>query len=837
MTRHELVVVVLMALLAILSGCSTSTDLTGTAVPNSRPDTRVSGQPPTLLEAGYSVEFNWTGGDPDGRIVGYQWKISDNGVDGISPRDTLTVDPVSGAVINPWNYTTANDSLFYVLADQAGFEGDPEGFERSFRTHTFFVRAVDDKGAVDPSPAMITFTSTTIVPTCQAKFTEASNTFQVLSVPSTVNLSYDGADEDYELGTPTHVRFLLTPAQYEDEAGNLQNISSQYYYNLYGRELIDFEDPEWSDWQRFGATDEDRKISYPDQPDANFFLFAVQVRDTAGAVSIGKDYGNEVLNLRISANQFFPTLNLSEAFLGFTTQQQSSSIPAGQPLNFSWTADATSGYNGEIVSMRHGWDLADVEDANDPGWAVPPGLTEQNRFAEERSFANGEHSFWVRVEDDSGAVTVVRWNISITPFVSRDNQLNLLLLDQVHDYQTGRWPNAAGGTALDLEDFRNAYWRFLDEVGGVGGFNWTRDFVDHRDAIGFTYEDLVKYKVALLFARSHSDQALFQNFLPEGPLDRFVWLTPYQEKGGNMFLVGSQSLESFLEVQYYMVPLLFDSPVDEYVLNNTTFIIGFGDKELNDGTEIRRGPLMYPYATAGITALDWSVPLNKWIFGRRNRANEDRRVVCSALKQIKLADDFRAHHNIGPGAISSVINTNAEIDWRDPLASAGLDTMLNNPEGFPFPGDEFVNGVIADVATPMIPQTCEEFGYNGLCIEPMFTGVARFDWLREQVWDYGDDGWPSSIYSNNELREICGDMALTTYVDEEGNQIPFGTARTTGQTYGFFSYKMVEDKPVQLADVYWGFDPYRFEHAETKKAIMWVLSEYLQLPVEAGVAR
>ncbi len=834
MTMRVLATVSVLTLLAVLSGCSTSTDLTGSAVPNSRPDTRVTGQPPTLLEAGYTVEFNWTGGDPDGRIAGYQWKISDNGVDGISPRDTLTIDPLTGAVINPWHYTTANDSVFYVLADQADFPGDPEDYARSFRTHSFLIRAVDDKGAVDSSPAIITFTSTTIVPTCQARFTENSSTSQLLSVPTTVNLAYAGTDQDFELGTPTHVRFLLTPAYYTDDDGLLQPITGPYYYGLYGQELIDFEDPEWSDWQRYAETREERRVTYEDNPDASYWLFAVQVRDTAGAVSIGKTYGGEILNLRIADNQFFPGVTLNETFLGTTSQDQTSNIPAGQPLNFDWTVDAESAYNGEIVTMRHGWDLADVTDENDPGWAVPPGLTEQNRFAEERSFSNGEHSFWLKVVDDSGAQTVVRWNISITPFVSRENQLNLLVLDQVVDDQTGRWPAQDGSAALDNEDFRNAYYRFLDDVGGIADFTWSRDFVDQTESVDFNYEDLVKYKVTLMFARS-GEQELLSTFRPDGEADKFVWLSPYQEKGGNMFLVGSQSMESFLEVKGdYMVPLLFNSPVDTYSGGENTFTIGFGTKELNDGTEILRGPLMYPYATAGITALDWSVPLNKYIYGRtRNRANVDRTVVCSGIKQLKLNESFRANHNIGPGAISEIINTNPEIDWRDPTPAARLDTMLANPQGFPFPGDEFTNGVIADTPTPMIPQSCDG-GPNGQCIESMFTGVARFDWIREEVWAYGDDAWPGNTHTANELRTICGDMALTTYVGDDGVQVPLGTARTTGQTYGYFSYKMVEDKPVNLADIYWGFDPYRFDHVETKKAIKWVLIEYLELPEDSG---
>ena len=123
------------AAVVVMAGCSVDTELNGTPIPNNRPDTRVTGQPPTLLEAGYVVEFNWTGSDVDGLVKGFQWKISDNGTDGISPRDTMTIDPLTGAELNPWFYTEATDSVFYVLADQADFPGDPQdGTGRSFRT-------------------------------------------------------------------------------------------------------------------------------------------------------------------------------------------------------------------------------------------------------------------------------------------------------------------------------------------------------------------------------------------------------------------------------------------------------------------------------------------------------------------------------------------------------------------------------------------------------------------------------------------------------------------------------------------------------------------------------
>lgn len=830
MTRRELASVLMMIGLIVWGGCSINDELGGSAVPNSRPDTRVTGRPPTLLEAGFSVDFNWTGSDADGKIVGYQWKISNNGVDGISPRDTLTIDPLTGAVINPWHFTSRNDSTFYVLADQAGFPNDPEGFQRSFRTHSFLVRAVDDKGAVDPTPSLVSFTSTTLVPTCSANFASQDGSQSAIFVPSTVNLGYTGEDLDFELLTPTHVRFLWLPANYLGEDGVLRPIRNVSVYRQYGADLIDFEDPDWTPWQRYEATEADREISFPSQPLDEHFFFCVQVRDTAGAVSIGKTYGAEVLNLRVGS-QFYPGVNLFETFLGTASGSITSNlIPAGQPLNFFWFADASS-YNGRIVSMRHGWDLADRDDPNDPGWAVPPGLADQNRFAEERSFSNGDHAFHLRVEDDSGNVVQYRWNISIVPFVSREHQRNLVFLDQVNDANFSSWPDENGSIYYDNQTYRDEFYEFLGRSGGIDQFDLEADFVQITESNSFGYEDLVNYKVAMVLARGAVNaQGVLSRFRPLALDDeRFVFFDPYQAQGGNLFLLGNSSMEAFIQSAPYMTPVVFESPVDSYDTETESFMIGFGTKLLRDGSTIRRGLLTYPYATVGISSLDWNIPVSKNLYTRTIRGNNDRTSKCSAIKQLKLFEEFRTDHNIGPADIPNIINTHPDIDWRDPLPSAGLDTMLAIES--PFYADEFVDNAISDTPYPIVPQECDPlFSYNGLCIEPMFTGIARFDWIRNEMWNLGDEDWPSSVYSDNDLRDICGEMALTDYYPEVGDPVPNGTARVTGQIYGYLSYKKVPEKPVPYADVYWGFDPYRFEHQDARKAIMWVLRDYFHLP-------
>lgn len=802
-------------LLGLAAGCSTESDLGGVRIPNARPDTDITGQPPSLLEAGFVCEFNWNGSDADGKVVGFEWKISDNGTDGISARDTMTFDPISGAEVNPWRYTTANDSIFYVLADQPGYPGDPELDARSFRTHTIFVRAVDEKGAVDPSPAHISFTSTTLLPTCRVTFPQLGGR-SAKSVPRTLNIGWEGEDPDFDL-PPTKARFLWIDAVTPD--GGVIQIKS--VYEQWKDELIDFYDPRWSEWIDYKDTEEERRAQFKGLNGLETYLFAVQVQDTAGAVSIGKDYQIQVANLKVSETAFAPSVELKEVYLGQALNTSPrNQIAAGQPLNFSWTADASS-YNGNIVSYQHGWNVTNLDDVTDPGWSIGPGLSEQNKIAEQRSFtAGGLNYFYLKVTDDSERVVLYKWTLDVVPFVPPNEQDPLLVIDQVVDDNTGKWLDRLNNPR-DSEEYRNLYWQFLEGNDGVADFSWESDHFDHGSAAYVTYASIVGYKAVLIFARMHTSQAMLADFRARNNVDPFVYLTPYQQQGGNLFLVGESSLDSFIEVAKYYVPIVFDTR--EAPLNG--YLTSFGWKELPDGTLVERGPLMYHYATAGISSLDWTATGRKRIYARTNTVDTDRNARCVGLKALSLDPAFKGQHLIGPGALADTISANLVIDWQD--TEALQNGTLDLGTTFQFTEDEFVNANISGTrTTPIIEQQCE-LGPNGLCIEPMYRGIARYDWIREIRWSQGETNWPYSRYSHVELMDdYCGPLALSAL-----DTIQDGRARTNGRTFGYLSYKTVEDKPSGKADVYWGFDPYRFDEEDTQQAILWVL-EYFGLELK-----
>jgi hypothetical protein len=273
-----------------------------------------------------------------------------------------------------------------------------------------------------------------------------------------------------------------------------------------------------------------------------------------------------------------------------------------------------------------------------------------------------------------------------------------------------------------------------------------------------------------------------------------------------------------------MVPIIFDAIETVYIVDGESYIVGFGQIELPDGSVVPRGPTMYPYATAGITALDWTSPSTKTIYGRNRMARWDRKSDCAGLKGLALDPDFRAYHGVAPGAMADTFFTDQVIDWYDVVAAdSGNLELFNEQYSYQFRNDEFVDGNISSRTTPIVLQECPDIPSTpgGMCVEPMFTGISRMDWMREYMWAEGDADWPHSQYSDFELDDGCGPLGTTAYLG-----IPKSGAPTNDQTFGYFSYKMVEEKPSGKADVYWGFDPYRFDQEETKKAIRWVLDYF-----------
>ena len=100
--------------------------------------------------------------------------------------------------------------------------------------------------------------------------------------------------------------------------------------------------------------------------------------------------------------------------------------------------------------------------------------------------------------------------------------------------------------------------------------------------------------------------------------------------------------------------------------------------------------------------------------------------------------------------------------------------------------------------------------------------ASRFDWVRAayQAED-PQSTWPDGYYDDAPgLDGYCGAEALLL-----GNT----ETVTNGQVTAFVTHKYEDQKPSQTGDVVMGFDPYRFDNAEMKQALRWVLGEHFGL--------
>jgi len=827
-------------LLAVVNGCGPETDLGGVELINALPDTRITGAPPYLRDTEYTVHFYWTGSDPDGRVRGYQWKMTANGDDGISIRDTLTVDPATGDTLNPWRYTTASDSTFVVTADQQGFEDDlilPEPMQRFYQPHTLIVRAIDDHGGVDPTPAMITFTATTLSPSIHVDSPLAlrSITSEAKTVPPKFFIGWVGTDPDYELGNPQMVRYLYKPALVADAAGGGSHyVYTKYEYDQVVDSLVTFDDPQWSDWIPYAATPAERRQAFEgSKRDADnnriYYIFALQAKDIAGAVSLDRGYFNPVANFSIDDSQT-PLLILRERYLGTEIgtgiARLEKYIAQDQPLQFEWFGSASE-YGGEVTAYRYGWDVQDLGDDNDPGWEVQYGLSQANFSSEIRSFSQGLHVFTVECKDNSGLLTRLQYFLSVVPVPEEADRLPLVLIDDVPDRTSNGWPNSANTVQYDNDIHRDAFWDdVLASSGGVSRFSSERDVIDNERLIGnWGYRDIVRYKTLIWSARRNSLSYLASSFqpsiyVPQGagaepiPTEAYVWLEAYQRNVGNVLLAGSGIVQNFHLIYDnipWLYPVIYNNDELPFQCAGEARGMSFGIREEDDGTDTVFGTLQYPYRGLGLAVSSMFIPANFYYSPALcGSGTTHRKQNCVGTKAIVLDPEFKDEY-VQSGALADTIFVWDQIAWSDAATIAGGGIPApSSPYSFS-QSDEYYDYNETARRTPWAPQTLPD---GRPAIVPMWRAMPRYDWILDLHLADADDDFvyppsnPCGLYARNPA-----------------------TGRTVlnGVSIGVFSFQTVATKPGGRADVLWGFDPHLYDHTRMKQALRWVLDDHFGL--------
>ncbi|MCH7549624.1 MAG: hypothetical protein IH969_08855, partial [Candidatus Krumholzibacteriota bacterium] len=392
-------------------GCTTS-EPGGVHVQNQPPRVWQASAPPEGSTDKYTIHLFWGGWDPDGEIAYYEFSITDNGDGPFNPADTVGSDK--------WNRVSANDSVFTFSADELVDTNTTNTVSVFTRSHTFFVRSVDEEGLPSREPAYRSFTALTLSPRVNVDIPR-KNALNPALLPAIATYRWTATDFVSDLLTtqePESVQWALTDTRLLEEDWQatidfLRKVPSalQRYEDikLQNGEIVDGaadSDAQWSPWTYYRAPEDTGKFWTTPPVDVGPYVFAIRAKDEAGAVTPVLDEDENVRRVRVSTRSTGPTFTVVNEFLGSVITSVCNTpivildVPAGVPLEFEWFATAES-YGGIVSGYRYGWDISDLNDASQWETDFTP-FTSARASAPTRVFFNGTHVFSVEVVDNSG---------------------------------------------------------------------------------------------------------------------------------------------------------------------------------------------------------------------------------------------------------------------------------------------------------------------------------------------------------------------------------------------------------------------------------------------------
>jgi hypothetical protein len=502
----------------VLAGCSKLDP--GARFANKPPDTTLSFSPGEGDTANYRVRMNWYGWDPDGEIAYFRTKWDDF----------------------PWQTVVNTDSVFLVSAS-----ADSVDEERGYEYHTFSVKAVDNEGAEDPEPEVVSFTAFTIVP----------NT-QILRGPSGVTgpmftFEWQGTDRD---GVIAGYQFRLWAWTGDDE------------YPWGQTALVDsVVGPDFTTWTA--------------GPYAGRHRFEVWATDDAGAPDLTPASRQFTCNPELAGPKLYVATNV----FGFHVFQgpvwsDSYNLPtpifAGERLRFLWIGTAED-YGGQVLGYRHAYD----DTSTWPAWS----LFDQ-RFQVIPDL--GRHSLYISALDNANVMTRARLYFEVV-----EASLNDYIL-VVDDYNW-RENQQAWGTDAD----RSAFYDQLLAGYARPRFEWEPS--QHTDSGGPRPPDVDALRGASTVIWYADDEQTTLRRLFDPNTTSYNALAGYLRVGGNLVMCGYRILS---QVMYdpYPIEVAHDDTSQAAIFVRD--FLHVGQAENSGSAANKNSPWAYGYCFYGATPAD-----------------------------------------------------------------------------------------------------------------------------------------------------------------------------------------------------------------------------------------
>ena len=446
------------SLMALFAACASDT-LSGDEKKNQAPNVWLSSGPPEGSTGTYTVTLFWGGWDPDGEIRYYEYMVTDNVTGVFNPADTAGVD---------WLPVVGNDSTFIFSADSLVDE-NPSGQKATFvRSHTFFIRAVDEDNARSKEPAYRSFTSRTISPEVRVTTPRAELGITPADMPPISTISWqatDYIDDDISKQDPDSVQWAMVSTKpFGDFSTTIAYLRTHP------------DAPEWYPWSFYRAPNDSGKSWTTPPLEFGDYVFAIRAKDEAGAITPVLTEPVNVRRVKVQARLSGPTFIITSELIGSIIAASCDypltivDVPAGVDLSFSLSACADH-YGGTVSGYRYGWDILDLEDPSQWETDYTPFITAVAKTPA-RAFNFGTHTFTAEVIDNSGFCSRIEVKVNVVRF---SGERNLLVVDDYRpDENPGSgWTQTNGGVPSDSE--HDQFW--LDMVSNLEGFDPGRDMI------------------------------------------------------------------------------------------------------------------------------------------------------------------------------------------------------------------------------------------------------------------------------------------------------------------------------------------------------------------------